>query len=126
MEGILPISWLADFDFGSASDFAGVGMKFNQRIGEMFAYCSLPQRAVTDFNSIVIACPLLLSYGLRNTSTLSPPHTYELFFLASIHVSAQVEGTVADDVTIGAYCVVGPGVFLSRGGSPARARCRER
>jgi len=38
MEGISPISWLADFDFSSASDFAGVGMKFSQRIGEMFAY----------------------------------------------------------------------------------------
>ena len=46
MEGISPISWLADFDFGSASDFAGVGMKFSQRIGEMFAYCSLPRRVV--------------------------------------------------------------------------------
>jgi UDP-N-acetylglucosamine acyltransferase len=45
---------------------------------------------------------------------LSLPHTLELF-LASIHATAQVEGVVADDVTIGAYCVVGPGVFLSRG-----------
>jgi UDP-N-acetylglucosamine acyltransferase len=35
--------------------------------------------------------------------------------LASIHATAQVEGVVADDVTIGAYCVVGPGVCLSRG-----------
>jgi hypothetical protein len=36
MEGISPISRLADFNFGSASDFAGIGVKFSQRIGEVF------------------------------------------------------------------------------------------
>jgi UDP-N-acetylglucosamine acyltransferase len=35
--------------------------------------------------------------------------------MVSIHSTAQVEGTVAADVIIGPYCVVGPGVVLSCG-----------
>jgi UDP-N-acetylglucosamine acyltransferase len=36
-------------------------------------------------------------------------------FVASIHPTAQVEGTVAADVIVGPFCVVGPQVVLSRG-----------
>ena len=36
-------------------------------------------------------------------------------FVASIHPTAQIEGTVAADVVIGPFCVVGPGVVLSGG-----------
>lgn len=35
--------------------------------------------------------------------------------MASVHVTAQVEGIIADDVTIGSFCVVGPKVCLGRG-----------